>query len=396
MAWCLWMTASVFYAYQNIVRVMPNIMLDDIMRQFHINAAVFGQLSGVYYITYSLAHIPIGLMLDRYGPRNILPTCIVMIVLGLAPIFLADHWGYAVAGRALVGLGSSAAILGTFKIIRMTFEEKSFSRMLGFAVLIGLLGSIYGGGPVSYMCNLWGYQTVVKMVALAGLLLAVLTYLIMPKKIHFDQTTVTSNLREVMTNVRVWLVCLSAGLMVGPLEGFADVWGAAFLKNIYGLDVTTASTMTSMIFVGMCVGAPLLPMLADATCKHLGVVIGAGAMMALCFVALLMGLFTVTSLTMGFFVIGVCCAYQIVAIYKASTYVPEHVAGLTTAVANMIIMSFGYAFHAAIGWVVNHFGGAHTAQALLYGISIIPAALALGIIGFLCLCPTEFEGRASC
>lgn len=385
MAWCMWMTASLFYAYQNILRVMPNIMLEDIMRQFNINAALFGQLSGVYYITYSLMHIPVGLMLDRYGPRNILPACIAMTVLGLTPILFADHWAYAVAGRALVGMGSSAAILGTFKIIRMTFDEKNFSKMLGFAVLIGLLGSIYGGGPVSYLCGLWGYQAVVQMVSIAGLALAAITYFMMPKMVMDDQSTVTSNLKEVFTNPRVWLICLSAGLMVGPLEGFADVWGAAYLKGLYGLDVTTASTLTSMIFVGMCVGAPLLPALADATRKHLGVVIGAGTMMALCFVALLAGFFNIKSMTVGFFVVGMCCAYQIVAIYKASTYVPEHVAGLTTAVANMIIMSFGYAFHAVIGYVVHQCGGAQVSQALAYGISVVPVALALGVLGFISL-----------
>ena len=63
--------------------------------------------------------------------------------------------------------------------------------------------------------------------------------------------------------------------------------------------------------------------------------------------------------------VGICCAYQILAIYKASTYVREEVAGLTTAVANMIIMIFGYAFHATIGAVVNAMGGPNNSKALL-------------------------------
>ena len=49
---------------------MPNIMLDDIMQQFQIDAATFGQFSGVYYIGYSLMHLPIGIMLDRFGPEK--------------------------------------------------------------------------------------------------------------------------------------------------------------------------------------------------------------------------------------------------------------------------------------------------------------------------------------
>jgi MFS family permease len=67
------MMGSIFYAYQFILRVMPNIMLDDIMQQFHIDAAVFGQYSGVYYIGYCLMHLPIGIMMDRYGTKNVMP-----------------------------------------------------------------------------------------------------------------------------------------------------------------------------------------------------------------------------------------------------------------------------------------------------------------------------------
>src|SRR5215213_258326 len=118
-AWAVWMIASVFYAYQYILRVMPSIMLDDIMQQFHIGAAVFGQFSGVYYIGYSLMHLPIGIMLDRYGPRKIMTGCILLTVIGLLPIIYAQSWMYPILGRALIGIGSSAAILGTFKIIRM-------------------------------------------------------------------------------------------------------------------------------------------------------------------------------------------------------------------------------------------------------------------------------------
>ena len=64
-AWSIWMAASLFYAYQYILRVMPNIMMNDITQQFNIDATAFGQFSGIYYLGYSLMHLPIGIMLDR-------------------------------------------------------------------------------------------------------------------------------------------------------------------------------------------------------------------------------------------------------------------------------------------------------------------------------------------
>jgi MFS family permease len=387
--WTVWVIASVFYAYQYILRVMPNIMLTDIMQHFKIDAAVFGQFSGVYYIGYSLLHLPIGILLDRFGPKKILTACILLTVVGLAPLIFADHWIYPILGRFLIGLGSSAAILGVFKIIRMTFSEKRFPRMLSLSVTIGLIGAIYGGGPVSYMREKLGYTTVIELFALVGIALAALTYWIVPNIQSTMESNVLSAIKEVLSNRKVILSCLFAGLMVGPLEGFADVWALAFLKQVYGWDTGIASGLPSMIFIGMCFGSPLLSLIADKIGNYLTVIIGAGAAMVIGFSALLFWHLVPSILSVHFIIVGICCAYQILAIYKASTYVREQVAGLTTAVANMIIMIFGYAFHAVMGFIVHAMGGPNTPQALLCGVAVIPLALFLGTGGFVFLALQE-------
>lgn len=358
-------------------------MLDDITLQFHIDAAVFGQFSGVYYIGYSLMHLPIGIMLDRFGPRKVMTACILLTVIGLLPIIFAEHWVYPLVGRALIGIGSSAAILGTFKIIRMTFKEKHFPRMLSFSVMIGLIGAVYGGGPVSYMCAHLGYKMVVEIFVIIGILLACITYFIVPDIKSTQHESVIANIKTVFTNKKVIMLCLFSGLMLGPLEGFSDVWGSGFLKQAYSLSSTTANYLPSMIYIGMCFGSPILSLIAEKTGYYLGTIIVAGAVMFLTFVALVAGVLTVPSITISFILVGMCCSYQILAIYKVSTYMPENLAGLTTAIANMIIMIFGYGFHSAIGFVINSYGGTHVTQAFVYGIGVIPVTLAVGIIGFL-------------
>jgi predicted MFS family arabinose efflux permease len=384
-AWVVWMIASVFYAYQYILRVMPSIMLGDIMQQFHIDAAVFGQFSGIYYLGYALMHLPIGIMLDRYGPKRVMTGCILLTVMGTLPIIYAENWLYLLIGRVMVGAGSSAAILGAFKIIRMTFSEQHFTRMLSFSVTIGLIGAIYGGGPLGYMCASLGYKAVVQIFAVVGVALAACTYLIVPQEKAAPQGTIFADIKTVLGNRQVLWLCCAAGLMVGPLEGFADVWGAIFLKQVYGFDAVVSSTLPSLVFMGMCFGAPALSIIAEKTGRYMGVIVGSGILMFLAFAALVAEMLTVSSITVSFILIGVCSAYQILAIYKASTYVPDHVAGLTTALANMIIMSFGYGFHTVMGFIIHAYGGPTSAQALVYGIDVIPAALGIGTLGCLAL-----------
>ncbi|MGV2333194.1 MAG UNVERIFIED_CONTAM: MFS transporter [Planctomycetaceae bacterium] len=382
-AFFIWIIVSVFYAYQYVIRVMPNIMLDEILTQFNIDTAIFGQFSGIYYIGYSLMHMPIGIMFDRFGPKKVLPVCMIMTSIGLTPIIFSDNWLYPLIGRLLIGIGSSAAILGVFKIIRIGFKEAHFTRMLSLSVTIGLMGAIYGGGPVSYMSSKLGYKTVVEIFAITGLVLASIAYFAIPQIPRIKTKPIITDIKTVFSNKKVILLCCFAGLMVGPLEGFADVWGAAFLKQIYNYDTSTASYLTSMIFVGMCFGAPVLGLVAERTDSYIGTITSAGLTMCIAFTALIIGALNISSIAFSFTLIGICSAYQILAIYKASTYVPEDVSSLTTAVANMIIMLFGYGFHTVIGLVVSYYKETNIDLAFTLGISVIPGALLIGSIGFI-------------
>lgn len=338
-------------------------------------------------------HLPIGIMLDRWGPRKVMSCCILLTVIGLLPMIFSEHSFYLIAGRVLIGIGSSAAILGAFKIIRMTFQERHFTRMLSLSVTIGLIGAIYGGGPVSSMCSTLGYEAVVQIFAISGLLLAGFTYLIVPEIDSTNQGGIISNIKTVFSNKKVILLCCFAGFMVGPNEGFVDVWGATFLKQVYGFDANISSYLPSMIYVGMCFGGPALSFIADKTGRYLGSIIVAGIIMLIVFTMLVAKLLTANSITIGFLLVGICCAYQIIAIYKASTYVPENMAGLTTAIANMIIMSFGYGFNSLIGITIDANGGAEVAQSFIYGIGVIPLALVIGIIGFIIFSFKEKENK---
>jgi MFS family permease len=393
--WLMWSLVSFFYAYQYILRVLPNIMMTDILARFQIDASLFGQYAGFYYIGYAGMHIPIGLWLDKYGPKWILPLCIGLTVIGLLPLLWAEHWIYPSIGRLLIGMGSSAAILGVFKIVRMFFAQDKFTVVLGFSVTIGLLGAIYGGKPVNFLMQNFGSTLVLQGIIVVGIVLAIATAWVIPAQPteNAPQGWMQS-VKTVLTQPRVLLTCFLAGLMVGPLEGFADVWGLEYLKTVYKLDADFASSKPSLIFLGMCFGSPFLSWLASKTKSNVGFIILSGFVMGIAFLSLLTGHFPIGLLDVLFFVIGVFCAYQILAIFQASTYVDERLISLTTACANMIIMIFGYVFHTAIGQLMTYFWDGQTsatgvpiydAQAFTYSLAIIPIGLLAGGIGFMAM-----------
>jgi len=379
-----WVIGSVFYAYQYVLRVMPSIMMHDILEQFDINAATFGQFSGVYYIGYAFMHLPLGILLHKYGPKKVMPLCILLSVVGITPIIFSTNWIYAVIGRVLLGIGSSAAILGLFHIIHFSFEEKQFSSMLSYSVVIGLIGAIYGGAPVNLMCNELGYKNVVIVFSLIGVLLALLAYFLIPAVAESTKNaSIMSDLLEVLSNSKVVFFCLLAGLMVGPLEGFADIWGPTYLQQVYHFDKTSATGLPSLMYIGMGFGAPLLSNIAERTNSHLKVIITSAIIMLISFITFTTIKLPIYAVFPVMFIVGMCSSYQILAIYKATTYVKNHIVGLTTTFANMMIMLFGYFFHSIIGYTVNVLGGENDSFALSMGIMIIPLSLGIAAIGFI-------------
>lgn len=386
-----WLLCSFFYSYQYILRVLPNIIMPEIISKFQIGADTFGQFSGGYYLGYALMHIPLGIALDRYGPKKILPGCVILTTIGVLPLLLSKHWIYPIIGRAFIGIGSSAAILGVFKIIRMHYEECQFTKMLGMSVTIGLLGALYGGIPINFLISNFGYINVLWMIIGLGIVLAFVLYVVLPSVyVSNVSSTIVDDLKDIIKNYKVIIICLLAGLMIGPLEGFADVWGAEYLKSAYGLHGRLAVGLSSLIFMGMCFGSPILSSIASRTSAYYELIILSALVMGTSFIFILSGALPQNILSILLVITGVMCAYQILAIAKAGMYVAPYSIGVTTAIANMIMMIFGYLFHTSIGvsiqyfWDGNSYDGIplYKASTLTKGLSIIPIGLLIAAMGF--------------
>lgn len=403
-AWTLWAVVSFFYAYQYILRVCPSILMGDIIAKFSLTSADFGSFCGIYYIGYAVVHVPIGLLLDRYSPKWVIPSFIMLSVIGFLPLVFFETWAFSVMGRLLVGVGSSAAILSVFKIIRMNFDDQKFARYLGFSVMVGLLGAIYGSRPVSQISEAIGWENVIFGFFGLGVVLAIITFLCIPSNAKDSNTpeienpqTIFQDMKEIFSNYRVLLTALFAALMVGPMEGFADVWGVSFLENVYGFDKSTATTLPSFIFLGMCFGSPLLAYVAERTGAYYRVTQVSAFIMGGSFMALFT--FSLSPFIVGilFTLIGVMCAYQVLIMYMNSKNAPERLSSVVIAMTNMVIMSFGYVFHYTIGHLMDWAWDGkvvegipvYDANAYLVGLSVIPLGLMIGFVGFIFLSVRE-------
>ena len=385
----IWSCITMFYCYQYILRPLPNIIMPNIMSKYDIGASEFGSFAGVYYIGYIVVHIPIGILLSRFGARIILPLCIACTAFGLTPMIYLDSWWSVVAGRVLTGVGSSAAIVGALQIFRILYPSK-FTRMLGIMVSLGLITTVYAGTLLSEVIESIGIDTTISVLLYAGIVLAVLTYCLLPSSVsEVSGSNIWTDIKAIIFNYKLLFTSLFAGLMVGPLEGFADAWGSAFMISVYGLDKAIADSITLSVFLGMCAGCLILPYIADKTRLYFGVTIFSGIVMIICFVYILSVRANADSLYYTCVITGIFCAYQVVIIARIATFVSEERSGMAAAVANMIIMTFGWVFHNSIGMTLDNLWNgeivdgarSYSAEAFITSISIIPTAMSLAITG---------------
>src|SRR3990167_10224294 len=107
---------AVFYSYEYFLRISPSVMEDALRYHFALRATSFGILSAFYYYAYVPMQLPVGIMLDRYGPRLLLTIACGACVLGTFLFTLTTNFYTAATGRLFIGFGSAFAYVGVLKL----------------------------------------------------------------------------------------------------------------------------------------------------------------------------------------------------------------------------------------------------------------------------------------
>ncbi|MGN7661709.1 MAG: MFS transporter [Anaplasma sp.] len=385
-----WFSVAMFYALQYIFRVMPNTLASEIVERFGVGVFSLGQFSGLYYAGYTLAHIPLGVLIDRYGPKKVVPVCMIMTLLGAVPM-LFNSWTLVQIGRVMTGVGSAAAALSIFKVSTMYFGEK-FARMTSVALIIGLLGAMYGGMPLLTLVERFGWSNVFTVFIAVGCISAMFAaWVLFDVEGATRRGSIPEQIKGVLCNKQLIVISLFGGFMIGPLEGFADGWATTFLSEVCRIDQKSAAILPSTIFVGSCLGSFILCYIFEKSRDAWNIIIYCGIFSILAFAALLTGRCgTGVSTFALLLVVGFCSAYQCVTVLKAIGYVGKESAALATATSNMMIMIFGYFFHTAITFSIDsHWKGEvpveYGSDLLVKSMLVIPLGTLVGTIGFMLL-----------
>lgn len=380
----MWLFPLAFFGFQFILRVWPGLMMQPIMAQFSIDASHFGLLAAFYYYGYAGMQIPVAILLDRYSTRIII--FVFATLCGLATLLFSytDQFSLAVLSRFLIGVGSAVGFLGVSKVISQWFSKEHYARMIGYSFSFGLIGAIYGGKPLSLLIERFHWHNVALILGFVSIFIGFASYLVLrspnqnQSPSHITQFK-SANFKALLNSPVIWALALANLLMVGSLEGFADVWGVPYLMKAYDLSKENSAGLVSFIFFGMLFGGPFLAYYSKKFGNY-RVIFAAGLGMALTFSILLFHpsyhYFLLASL---FFVIGLLCCYQVIVFAAGSNLVSEQNLGITVAFLNCINMLGGSFFHTSIGIIMDKlWTGSSSADGLrIYDLDVYQCALSI-------------------
>ncbi len=392
--WLMWALPLSFFAYQFILRLWPGLMMHQIMEQFSIDATAFGMLAAFYYYGYAGMQIPVAILLDKFTPRYVVFAFALLCGVATLIFTYTTHFYLALLARFLVGAGSAVGFLAVSKVVSEWFPKAQYARMIGLSFSFGLMGAIYGGKPVSALIEAHSWHQVALSLAAVSMAIGLTAYLVLrsPENAPHGQEEEQyhlGNFKAILTSPLIWFLAISNLLMVGALEGFADVWGVQYLVNAYGLEKGDAAGLISFVFIGMLFGGPFLALLSKKFGNY-PVIAGCGFGMALAFAGLLLGQgHHPWMLTLLFFLVGVMCCYQVIVFAAGANLVAAANLGVTVAFLNCINMLGGSFFHSIIGRAMDLFwSGAVAAdgvriyelQAYKSALAIVPIAAVIGAV----------------
>jgi sugar phosphate permease len=261
----MWLIICSFYCFQFFVRVSPTVMSHELMNSFGVTAAALGVLTSSYYLMYAPLQLPLGIVLDRLGARRLATLSVAICALGCIIFSTAPNLMAAQIGRMLMGAGSASAFLSCIKVASTWLPPQKFGIAAGLTMMIGTLGASSASRPLALMIQGMGWRQTILLFACIGFLIAFLIFFLIKDRNpsqqadrQHSQSSLRSDLKEIIVNPQCWLVAIFTFLMYSPMGVFGDMWGVPYFMQRFCVDCVSASAPASMLYVGIAIGAPLM------------------------------------------------------------------------------------------------------------------------------------------
>lgn len=273
--WVVIAMSSLFLFYKYVLQVSPSVMTNALMQHFHIAGTGLGNLAATFFYTYLVIQFFVGPLLDKYSTRYLAAIAIAVSGLGGLLFARAHNLVEAEFSRGLMGVGAAFATVSYMKMAAVWFKPEQFAFVSGLLATAAMIGSMAGQAPLALLVSHIGWQNSLFYCGIGGLCLSSCYVLVVrdhpPLKISNAKPVQKITLKDVLALLRKkfnWLLMLYSGLTFSPVAVFGGLWGVPFLEEAHHITKTQAASLTSLMFLGLALGGPILGYISDRLGKR--------------------------------------------------------------------------------------------------------------------------------
>ncbi len=271
--WLIFTISSSLFFLSQFYRVSNAVIAPQLLNDLLIDTRGLGLLSASFFYAFALTQIPIGLLLDKIGPRSMMTALSAMGIFGAVIFSWADSMTLGVTGRVLLGVGMACNLMGTYKLLTLWFSPKAFATLAGIVVALGTAGNMLATTPLVILVNQFGWRSSFQLIAVINFILTFLFYIIVrdrPPQGDSDFPVASMNTRQAFGNIQklfkqkdFWIISFATFARYGIFAAFQALWAGPYLMEVMGYSALTTGNLILLLNVGMISGAPCWGILSD-------------------------------------------------------------------------------------------------------------------------------------
>lgn len=271
----LWRVLTVFlpfalaYFLSYLYRTVNAVIADELTASLGFTAAGLGFLTSAYFIAFGLFQAPLGLLLDRFGPRRVEAVLLLVAASGAAIFAMGNDLATLAAGRALIGMGVSACLMAALTANVMWWPKERLPMINGLFIACGGLGAVFATTPVRMLMTVTDWRGLFLGLAVATVAAAIFLAVTVPERrptSAASTATLGSMLRGTATvfSSRVfWRLAPAAAAVQGTFTAYISLWAGPWLRDVDGLDRLGVATHLQYAAIAMVAGYASFGMIGD-------------------------------------------------------------------------------------------------------------------------------------
>ncbi len=248
------------YFLSYLFRVVNAVIANDVASDLNIDASTLGMLTSVYFATFAAFQLPLGVLLDRFGPRRVEAVLLLFAAAGSFVFSVAENVGGLLIGRALIGFGVSACLMAAFIAYRRWFEPERLPLINGLQMAFGGFGALAGTRPVAMLLEISDWRMLFSILCALGILIALVIWFIVPKDgDHVEARTLSHRgFRSIFSDRFFWRITPLVVFSQAAFLSIQGLWIGTWLRDIGGMTRLQASNIMALTTIAMVAGFLLL------------------------------------------------------------------------------------------------------------------------------------------